>query len=68
MASLNWATFVLLLNVQGHKLLDFTDEREGVIVWSIKHITQYLSCTKNHCRVGWGTTKILLNSALLGVT
>lgn len=42
MALLNWVTSVLLLNVQGHKLLDFTDERlgeilwKGVIVWSIK--------------------------------
>lgn len=31
--TLNWATFVLLLNVHGHKLLDFIDERLGEISW-----------------------------------
>lgn len=42
MTSINWATSVLLLHVQGYKLLDFLSERLGeipwewVIAWSIK--------------------------------
>lgn len=33
MMSLNWATSVLLLNVQGHKLLDFIGEMLGETPW-----------------------------------